>query len=119
MAKKVVVYCGSDEPLKVFPAFMIGSAAQAMDMELILFFSMKGMNVVRKGGAERIKLPGAPKTLPEFINVVREAGAKLIACSGCFPIMGLKEEDLIEGVELAGAATFVDEADEADTVLTF
>ena len=119
MAKKMVVCCGSDEPQKAFPAFMFGSGAQVMDMELILFFTMNGLNVVRKGGAEKIKLPGAPKTLPEFISVVREAGAKLIACSAAFPVVGCNAEDLIEGVEMGGVATFVDEADGADIVLTF
>jgi predicted peroxiredoxin len=119
MAKKMVVFCGSDEPQKAFPPFMLGSGAIAMDMELMLFFTMSGLNIVRKGGAEKIKLEGAPKTLPEFINVVREAKAELVACSAAFPIVGCKEEDLIEGVECGGVATFVDEAESADIVLTF
>jgi predicted peroxiredoxin len=64
-------------------------------------------------------LPGAPKTLPEFIQVMREGGAKLIACSAAFPIVGIKEQDLIQGVECGGVATFVIGAEEADIVLTF
>lgn len=119
MAKKMVVCCASDEPEKVFPPFLFGSGALAMDMELMLFFTMSGLNVVRKGGAEKIKLEGAPKTLPEFIDVVREGGAKLVACSAAFPIAGCTEKDLIEGVEMGGVATFVDEAEGADIVLTF
>lgn len=119
MAKKMVVFCGSDEPEKAFPPFMLGVGAQAMDMELMLFFTMKGLNIVRKGGAEKIKLEGAPKTLVDFINAVREDGAELVACSAAFPIVGCKEEDLIEGVECGGVATFVDEAEGADIVLTF
>ncbi|MCD6161450.1 MAG: DsrE/DsrF/DrsH-like family protein [candidate division Zixibacteria bacterium] len=119
MAKKMVVFCGSDEPHKAFPPFMLGAGAQAMDMELMLFFTMNGLNIVRKGGAEKIKLEGMSMTLPEFINNVREGGAQLVACSAAFPIVGCKEEDLIEGVECGGVATFVDEAEAADTVLTF
>jgi predicted peroxiredoxin len=119
MAKKMVVFCGSDEPQKAFPPFMLGVGAQAMDMELMMFFTMNGLNIIRKGGAEKIKLEGAPKTLPEFIEAVREGGAELVACSAAFPIVGCKEEDLIEGVECGGVATFVDEAEGADTVLTF
>jgi predicted peroxiredoxin len=119
MAKKMVVFCGSDEPQKAFPPFMLGSGAQAMDMELMMFFTMNGLNIVRKGGAEKIKLEGAPKTLQEFINIVHEGGAELVACSAAFSIVGCKEEDLIEGVECGGVATFVDEAETADIVLTF
>jgi len=119
MAKKMLMFCGSDHPEKAFPPFMLGSGGLALDMEVTLFFTMTGLNIVRKGGAEKIVLPGAPKTLPEFIKVMREGGAKMIACSAAFPIVGIKEQDLIEGVECGGVATFVSSAEEADVVLTF
>jgi predicted peroxiredoxin len=90
MAKKMVVFCGSDEPQKAFPPFMLGSGAVAEDMNLFMFFTMTGLNIVKKGGAEKIKLEGAPKTLLEFINIMKEYGAKLVACSAAFPIVGCK-----------------------------
>jgi predicted peroxiredoxin len=116
---KMVVFCGSDEPQKAFPPFMLGSGALALDMELVLFFTMSGLNIVLKDGADVIKLDGAPKTLPEFIETVKQGGARLIACSAAFPIVECREEDLIDGVECNGVATFVAEAEEADVVLTF
>ncbi len=116
---KMVVFCGSDEPEKAFPPFMLGAGALASDIDLVLFFTMKGLNIVKKGGAEKIVLEGAPKTLPEFIDIAREGGATLLACSAAFPIVGCSEEDLIEGVVCSGVATFVDEAESAEIVLTF
>jgi predicted peroxiredoxin len=119
MAKKMWIFCGSDEPQKAFPPFMLGSGALALDMELNLFFTMNGLNIVKKGGAEKIKLEGAPKTLPEFIKIMREGGARMIACSAAFSIVGCKESDLIDGVQCGGVAEFVSGAEEADVVLTF
>ncbi len=119
MSKKVWIFCGSDEPEKAFPPFMLGSGAQALDMEVNLFFTMNGLNIVKKGGAEKIVLPGAPKTLPEFIRILQEGGAKMFACSAAFPIVNCSEGDLIEGVECGGVATFMSGAEEADIVLTF
>ncbi len=119
MASKMWVFCGSDDPRKAFPPFMLGTGAIATDMELTMFFTLDGLNIVRKGGAEKIQLPGAPKTLPEFLDDVQQAGATLIACSAAFPIVGIEEEDLIDGVECGGVATFVAGAEEADVVLTF
>lgn len=119
MASKMLVFCGSDDPHKAFPPFMLGSGALATDMELTMFFTMTGLNIVRKGGAEKIVLPGAPKTLPEFLQIAREGKARWIACSAAFPIVGIREDDLIEGVECGGVATFVTLAEEADVVLTF
>ena len=119
MAKKMLIFCGSDEPQKAFPPFMLGSGAIADDMELMLFFTMSGLNIIRKGGAEKIVLENAPKPLTEFIDIFKKEGVKLVACSAAFPIVGCKEEDLIEGVECGGVATFVDEAENSDIVLTF
>jgi predicted peroxiredoxin len=116
---KVLIFCGSDDPQKAFPPFMLGSGALAMDMELTLFFTLTGLNIVRKGGAEKIVLPGAPKTIPEFLEIMREGGTRMIACSAAFPIIGIEEEDLTDGVECGGVATFVAAAQEADVVLTF
>ena len=119
MPAKMMIFCGSDDPPKAFPPFMLGAGALATDMEVTMFFTMSGLNIVKKGGAEQIMLPGAPKTLPEFIKVVQEGGAKMIACSAAFPIAGINEQALIEGVECGGVATFVIGAEEADVVLTF
>ncbi|MBN2494911.1 MAG: DsrE/DsrF/DrsH-like family protein [Deltaproteobacteria bacterium] len=119
MASKMVIFCGSDHPEKAFPPFMLGSGALASDMELMLFFTMSGLNIIKKGGAEKISIPNAPKTLPQFIATVKELGGRMVACSAAFPLVGIEEEDLIEGVEVGGVATFVSEAEEAAVVLTF
>lgn len=116
---KMLIFCGSDDPQKAFPPFMLGSGALAVDMELTLFFTMSGLNIIKKGGAEKIKLSGAPKTLPEFIKVLQDGGAKFIACSAAFPIVGVTKDDFIDGVEFGGVATFVSDAEEAEVVLTF
>ena len=119
MAAKMVVFCGSDAPEKAFPPFMLGLGALATDMELMLFFSMSGLNIVRKGGAENIKLEGGPMPLPEMMRQAHEMGARLVACSAVFPVVGITEEDLIESVEVGGVATFVSEAETAEIVLAF
>lgn len=116
---KMVIFCGSDSPEKAFPPFMLGSGALAADIEVMFFFTMAGLNIVKKGGAKSIKLTNAPRTLPEFIGLVQEQGARLVACSAAFPIVGIKQEDLIDGVTVGGVATFIKEAKDADIVLTF
>lgn len=119
MAKKMVVFCGSDAPERAYPPFMLGLGALASEMDLMLFFTTSGLNIIRKEGAEKIDLPGAPMKLPELLQKAREMGARMVACSAAFPITGIKEEELIDGVTIGGVATFVSEAAEADIVLTF
>ena len=98
---------------------MIASGALASDMEVTMFFCMSGLNLIRKGYAEKIELPGAPMTMPEFLKSVQQNGAKLIACAAGFPVIGMKEEELIEGVECGGAVSFALTAEESGPVLTF
>jgi len=119
MASKMLIFCGSDAPERAYPPFMLGAGALAMDMEVTLFFTMSGLNIIRRGGAEKITLTGAPKSLVEFIRILQDGKAKFIACSAAFPIIGIREDELIDGVECGGVATFVDAAQEADVVLTF
>lgn len=119
MAKKMVIFCGSDSPEKAYPPFMLGLGALASEMEVMFFFTMSGLNIVKKGGADSIKLTNAPMPLPEMIQKARDLGARMVACSAAFPIAGVTEGDIIEGVTIGGVATFVSEAEEAAIVLTF
>ena len=56
-------------------------------------------------------------SIPEFLEMAQEMGVRLIACAMTMGVMGVKEEDLIDGAELAGATTFLDFAAEADVSL--
>lgn len=53
-------------------------------------------------------------TVPELIDVCREGGIHLYGCQMTMDLMGVKHTDLIEGVEVCGAATFLEYASEAD-----
>lgn len=55
--------------------------------------------------------------LPEFLKMAKELEVRLFACSTTMGVMGIAEEDLIEGCSIAGAAAFLDFAAEADVQL--
>ena len=113
-----LIFCAPMTPHSSFPpsCWVRGTS---LDMDLTLFFTLSGLNIIRRGYAEKIQLAGAPATLPKFIAVAKENGARLIACSAAFPILGIKGDDFIEGVDFGGVAEFVSLAEEADVVLTF
>lgn len=56
-------------------------------------------------------------TLDDLIAQALRNGVKLIACSMSMDIMGLKAEEFIDGVEIAGVASYLAAAEEADTNL--
>jgi peroxiredoxin family protein len=55
--------------------------------------------------------------LQDLIDVTREGGGHLYACTTTMGVMGVNEENLIEGVECRGAAAFLEYASQADVAL--
>jgi len=56
-------------------------------------------------------------TIQELMESARALGVKMIACTMSMDVMGFKEEELIDGLEFAGVATYLGEADEANVNL--
>jgi NADPH-dependent 2,4-dienoyl-CoA reductase/sulfur reductase-like enzyme/peroxiredoxin family protein/rhodanese-related sulfurtransferase/TusA-related sulfurtransferase len=54
-------------------------------------------------------------SLPKLVESARKSGAKLVACTMTMDVMGLKKEELIDGIEYGGVATFLAESDQART----
>jgi peroxiredoxin family protein len=63
-----------------------------------------------------IKDAGA-MTLPELLDAAVEQGVKLVACTMTMDLLGFKKEELLDGVEYAGVAAYLGEADEANVNL--
>ena len=66
-----------------------------------------------KGWMSKANMP----TIQELIEVTQDGDGKLFACTTTMGLMGVEEEDLIEGVSCLGAAAFLDFASEADVSL--
>ncbi len=56
-------------------------------------------------------------TPEELMRNAQEMGVKFIACSMSMDVMGIKAEELIDGVEIGGVATYLGSADEANVNL--
>jgi peroxiredoxin family protein len=55
--------------------------------------------------------------LAELIATAREQGVKFIACTMSMDVMGLHKEELLDGIEYAGVASYLSEADEGNVNL--
>lgn len=52
-------------------------------------------------------------SLPVLMQEAMKNGVRFVACAMSMDIMGIKEDELIEGVELGGVAAYLHEADQA------
>lgn len=74
------------------------------------------------GGAGRFMMKKVMKaenvmTVAELLDTAREQDIKLIACTMSMDVLGISKEELIDGIEYAGVATYLGEADEANVNL--
>ncbi len=53
-------------------------------------------------------------SLPELIASAQRAGVRLVACTMTMDLLGLHEDELIDGVEFGGVAMFLGEANESN-----
>jgi peroxiredoxin family protein len=54
----------------------------------------------------RVKL----QSVPEFIDMAKDLDVTLIGCQMTMDVMGVKKDDLVDGVTVGGAATFLEYA---------
>lgn len=148
-----------------YPPFILASTAAAMDMEVAIFFTFYGLQLLQKNYKGKVavhanpampmKLPFGPAGLqamnlpmpkvisgiiPGFDSMATsmmrktfenkgvakvtdlrdaciELGVKFIACQMTMDVFGFETDDFVDGVELGGAATFLEFAAESDIQL--
>ena len=56
-------------------------------------------------------------SLEELMEQAKQNGVKLVACTMSMDVMGIRPEELIDGVELAGVASYLGDAEKANVNL--
>ncbi|HHJ51063.1 MAG TPA: sulfur reduction protein DsrE [Phaeodactylibacter sp.] len=120
--KKILVIQthGVDTPTRTYSPIYYAMAAAAMEMEVVVWFTMNGTNQLRKGVAEMIKLdPSSNVSLKTMLQQALDSDVKLGVCQQSLNLWNMTPDDLIEGVEIMGATSIIDLALGADHVMYF
>jgi predicted peroxiredoxin len=104
----VKITAGSDAPERCSQAFTVAATAAAAGFGVSLWLTGEASWFALPGRAAEFSLPHAAP-LADLLDAVLAAGTVTL-CSQCAARRSLTEKDLIEGVRLAGAATFVEES---------
>jgi hypothetical protein len=109
---------GVDTPERLYAPFILAMTAKAMDIDAVIYFVIKGVTVVKRGEAEKIKLGKFP-SLKEIMDQAMQSGIAMMVCDRSAELLGIKMGDLVEGVKIVGAATLNDLVLEADASMFF
>ncbi len=117
---KVSITINGSEVKNIYPAVTIAVSAAASGDDVIMFILPSGLPAFKKGAYA--ELDKKAKHLPDLVEMMEGLemlGARLLICELGFEVHGLKEEDLVEGIEVVGATTFVAEAQGSDLTFSF
>ncbi|HPB59994.1 MAG TPA: DsrE/DsrF/DrsH-like family protein [Candidatus Saccharicenans sp.] len=153
-AKRLAIIATHGTLDMAYPPFILSTAAVAMEMEAAIFFTFFGLEILKKGKIDKLKVspvanPAMPMKIPniiamlpgmtplatimmnswmrkakvpklsELLETALDMGVRLIGCQMTMDVMGVKKEDLIDGIEIGGAATFLEFASQNAITLSF
>jgi peroxiredoxin family protein len=151
-SKRMAIIASKGTLDMAYPPLILATTAGAMDMEAAIFFTLYGLDIIKKKTCGNLKVPslanpampvavpnivgvlpgmtrmaswmmkdwmkkGGVPTIPDLLEMAKENGVRLIACHMSLDVLGIKKEELIDGLEFSGAGAFLDYAADADITL--
>ncbi|MEM0364693.1 MAG: DsrE/DsrF/DrsH-like family protein [Candidatus Nitrosocaldus sp.] len=110
--QEVHIVLVSKEASRAYPAFVLALGSVAMGAKCKVYCTMDALEIVKKGGASKITLAGAP-SLEKYLKDAIAAGVKVTACGPSKEMliqMGIRKDTLEEGVEFEDVIGFLNEA---------
>jgi predicted peroxiredoxin len=110
MARSLVVKvtAGAEDAERCTQAFTVAATAVAAGVDVSLWLTGEAAWFAVPGRAEQLELPHSPP-LADLLAAVLDAG-QVTLCTQCAARRGLGPQDVVDGVRIAGAAVFVEEA---------
>ncbi|WP_047986455.1 DsrE/DsrF/DrsH-like family protein [Ornithinibacillus californiensis] len=128
---KVAIIAANGNLFDAYKVFNIATAAAASDAEVGIFFTFEGLNLIHKEAHKNLPLPEGKEhfqegfkqanvpSIEELVGIAQELDIKLIGCQMTMDVMSIEKEAFLEGIEVGGAATFIEYAKDANITLTF
>jgi len=130
-AKSMTIILHSGDLDKAMAAFILASGGAAKGMDVTMFFTFWGLNVIKKGGADRARLSkmnmgglgtsmmkGVMKKhgVPDMNTLIKdcdELGVRMVGCEMTMELMNVPKADLVPEVrDIGGVGTYLDAARE-------
>ncbi|MYV54307.1 DsrE family protein [Streptomyces sp. SID3212] len=103
----IKVTAGADAPERCSQAFTVAAVAVASGVRVSLWLTGEAAWFALPGRAAEFELPHAAP-LPDLIESILSAG-EITLCTQCAARRDITQDDVLEGVRIAGAQVFVSE----------
>lgn len=109
---------GVDSPERAYAPFILATTAAMMGVDATIYFLIKGVTLVKKGEAEKIKMGNFP-SLRDVMDQAVKAGVKLAVCEQSCSLLGIPRGDFTPEAKIVGAATLNDLSLNSDAIICF
>ncbi|MBC8524876.1 MAG: DsrE family protein [Chlorobium phaeobacteroides] len=114
----IISTVGTENPEKATLPFVLATACQSLDADVVVFLQSSGVVLAKNGEAATVNAPGlAP--LKDLLDTFMELGGTLYLCSPCLKERNISMNDVVEGAEVAAAGTLASEVMSAKSVVTY
>ena len=117
--KLVVIVTNGADNERSSVAWSVANGGVASGMEVTMFLVSSGVDWVRKGALEHARLNPLDPTIGEMVRTVTDSGGKILVCPPCAGVRGYEQEDLMDGVTLAGSVAMLDVVQQGAEAITF
>jgi predicted peroxiredoxin len=100
----VLITCGLENE-RSSVAWSVANGGIASGLDVTVFLASSGVDWVRKGAAEVARLNPLDPPLKEMIEKLMDSGGTILVCPPCAKVRGYTQDELIEGVIIAGSSS--------------
>jgi predicted peroxiredoxin len=106
--KLVVVMSRGLDDERATVAWTLANAGVASGQDVTAFLISAGVDVVRSGAADRLRMNPDDPSMKDLIDSFMSQGGTVWACPPCASLRGYDESSFIDGVRIVGAGPFHD-----------
>jgi predicted peroxiredoxin len=100
-------------------ALTIANSGINTGLDVTMFLISSGVDLVRKGAADRAQLNPLDPTLGEMIDNFLASGGTVLICPACAKVRGYEERDMIEGVAFKSSTAMHELIKEGAATMSF
>ncbi|MDH5231641.1 MAG: DsrE family protein [Gammaproteobacteria bacterium] len=107
--KQTYIYTLTDfsDPDQIAVPLVLANAALAMGKKAMLWTTLEGVNLAKKGSVDEIVSPSF-SSVSEIFEEFKQAGGQIGVCPACAKTHGVTEENLVENGVWMGAAAITE-----------
>lgn len=117
--KLVVVVTNGFDNERASVAWSVANGGIASDYEVTMFLVASGVDWVRKGAMDVARMNPLDPPVKDMIQNVMDSGGTIMVCPPCAKVRGYEQNDLMDGVVLAGSTAMLGVVSEGAATLTF